>query len=80
MADGTRVLAREIAMELAPLLRERQPAKRVFTTAEAAEYLGMSPEKVRQLAANGELRAVRIDSVLRFDRKDIDLLVETNKR
>ena len=77
--SGTTVLAKEIADALAPHLKDKIVPKRLFTTSEAAEYLGMSTTGVRQLVANNELRAVKLDTSLRFDVKDLALLVDTHK-
>jgi len=61
-------------------------ASRLLDLAQTAEYLGISPWTVRDLAANGTLRRVSIPlgggrdlRKLLFDRADLDRLVEAWK-
>ena len=72
-------LAESIAAIVVARLRERHVEQRVFNTAQAAAYLGMSGSQIQRLASSGRLRAIRVDSSLRFDRKDLDMLIDSNK-
>lgn len=51
-------------------------ASRLWKTQDVATYLGMSARQVRKLVDAGTLRPVRIDHHLRFDRRDVDQLIE----
>jgi len=77
--SGTTPLAEEIAAIVVERLRERHVEQRLFTTADAAKYLGCSDSQVKRFASAGRLRAIRMDSSLRFDRRDLDLLIDSNK-
>jgi excisionase family DNA binding protein len=72
-------LAESIAAIVLARLREKHVEQRVFTTRQAAAYLGMSGSQIQRLASSGRLRAIRVDSSLRFDRKDLDLLIDSHK-
>jgi len=45
----------------------------------AARFLAISVRKLDQLAASGELRRVKIDSCVRFERSDLDAFVSARK-
>jgi excisionase family DNA binding protein len=45
----------------------------------AAKYLSMTEDAIRHKVMNGKLRAVRADRFLRFDVRDLDLWIESNK-
>lgn len=77
---GLSIFADEIADRVAERLRDRHVEQRVFSTADSAKYLGCSESQIQKLASSGVLRVVRVDSSLRFDRRDLDLLIETHKR
>lgn len=77
--SGTTPLAEEIAAIVVERLRERHVEQRLFTTGDAATYLGCSESQVKRFASSGRLRAIRMDSSLRFDRRDLDLLIDSTK-
>ena len=53
--------------------RERTaPRKRLLTASEAAEYLGLAEQTVRNWASTGKLPKVRAHGCLRFDIKALD--------
>lgn len=55
--------------------------KRLYTAAEAANYLGVSETTVRGLIRDGLLKEVDIvRSQLRLDVRDLDRLIEERKR
>lgn len=72
-------LAESIAAIVVARLREKHVEQRVLTTRQAAAYLGMSVSQIQRLASSGQLRAIRVDSSLRFDRRDLDRLIDSNK-
>ena len=51
----------------------------LLTRKQSASYLAVSQRKLDQLAASGELRRVKIDACVRFDRDDLDRFVEQKK-
>jgi excisionase family DNA binding protein len=51
-------------------------AKRLFTVAEAAEYLGRSENAVKILIHRGKLPVTRIDSKSQIDRQALDRLID----
>lgn len=53
---------------------------RLWKTQDVADYLGMSARQVRKLVVAGRLHAVRIDHHLRFDRAEVDELIEQATR
>ncbi len=86
--SGTSILAREIAHELARVLR-REPEgggndpKRLgdvqpvlLNIHQAAKYLGRSVKGIRDLVAKGVLVPVRFDRKIQFKRRDLDDLIE----
>lgn len=58
-----------------------KPAKRLLRVREAAEYLSLSPWKVRQLVQDGLLPVVRSreNGAWRVDMRDLDAFIERNK-
>lgn len=58
-----------------------EPIKRLLRVKEAAEYLSLSPWKVRQLAQDGLLPVVRSceGGAWRIDVRDLDAFIEQNK-
>jgi excisionase family DNA binding protein len=81
--NATSLLAQEIAAELIRQGVGQAPApvsnRRVLQIDQAAEYLGCSPNKLRDLEAAGRIRRVEIDSRLRFDIRDLDKFIEGAK-
>jgi hypothetical protein len=69
----------QLAEALAQRLKDRPPEQRLFNLEAAAAYMGMTPEALRAKVAEGKVRAVRIDRVLRFDRHDLDRLIDSAK-
>lgn len=70
----------ELAERLHRKLEQRSPdvgrAKRLFTVAEAAEYLGRSENAVKLLIHRGKLPVTRIDSKSQIDRQALDKLID----
>jgi len=56
-----------------------RPRKRLYTIAEAAEYIGRSPWAVRSLIWSGKLPAVRDGKRIFIDVYDMDAWVERSK-
>jgi excisionase family DNA binding protein len=56
-----------------------RPRKRLYTIAEAAEYLGRSPWAVRSMIWSGKLPAVRDGKRVLVDVYDLDRWIENNK-
>lgn len=69
----------QLADALAQRLRDRAPERRLFNLEAAAEYLGMTPEALRAKVAQGKVPCVRLDRLLRFDRHDLDRVIESSK-
>ncbi len=53
---------------------------RLLTLAQAATYLGLTPDALKAKVHMGKLPTVDIDSKLRFDRLDLDGIIDQNKR
>ena len=47
----------------------------VLTTKQAAEYLGLSVQRILQLIRDGRLKAVKFSRVWTIEQKDLDTLV-----
>ena len=56
-----------------------RPRKRLYSIAEAAEYIGRSPWAVRSLVWSGKLAAVRDGKRIFLDVFDLDAWIEKNK-
>jgi hypothetical protein len=54
-------------------------SQRLMDVEEAAKYLGMTPHALRHKAAV-DIPCVRIDTKLRFDRRDLDRYIDRAKR
>ncbi len=46
---------------------------------EASSYLAISPRKLDQLVADGDLPRVKISSCVRFERSDLDAFIAARK-
>lgn len=55
-------------------------APALLTRAEASRFLALSPRKLDQLAASGELPRVKIGAAVRFDPADLEAFVAAAKR
>jgi excisionase family DNA binding protein len=66
-------------MKLSP---DAIPRRRLLRTKQAAEYLSLSPWKLRQLIAYGQLPVVQAEEGAPFllDIRDLDGYIERNKR
>ena len=51
----------------------------LMTTAQAADYLGVTPRTIRSMIKTRMLPAVRIVSEYRIDQADIDVFIRENK-
>lgn len=51
----------------------------LMTTAQAAEFLGITPRTIRTLIKNGEIPAVKIISEYRIDEEDLSAFIRKNK-
>ena len=56
------------------------PGPRLLKLDEAAHYVALSPRTVWSLGASGELPVVRVGRSARFDRVDLDALIEHKKK
>jgi hypothetical protein len=61
------------------LSRMATMSQRLMDLEEAAKYLGMTPHALRHKAAV-DIPCVRIDTKLRFDRRDLDRYIDRAKR
>ncbi len=52
----------------------------LLTLAQAATYLGLTPDALKAKVHMGKVPIVEIDSKLRFDRQDLDRMIDQNKR
>ncbi len=59
--------------------RKQRAEKRLFTVAEAAQYIGRSEKSVRHLIAAGNLVATRRDNRVMLDRQNLDRWIELGK-
>jgi len=72
-----RSLAKAVASEVA---QQRLVAPRLFSLDEAAVYLGMTKAALKYKALDGQIPAVRIDKKWRFDREDLDRIIQGSKQ
>jgi excisionase family DNA binding protein len=58
------------------VLSERAPTtKRLFTLAEAAEYIGRSPKAVEHLIHRGAIPVTKLDGKRQVDRETLDKII-----
>jgi len=69
-------IAEAVAVKLS---RISSISQRLMDVEEAAKYLGMTPHALRHKAAI-DIPCVRIDTKLRFDRRDLDRYIDRAKR
>jgi excisionase family DNA binding protein len=72
-----RAIAEEVVYQLQQIQNARQ---RLLTLEQACEYLGMGETQVRNLIAEGRIKASVIDKRVRIDRCELDRLIENTKR
>ena len=53
---------------------------RLLTLDQAATYLGMTKDALKAKVHIGRVPTVELDKKLRFDRQDLDRIIEQNKR
>lgn len=53
---------------------------RLLTLEQAATYLGLTKEALKSKVHLGRIPTVDLDKKLRFDREDLDRIIEQNKR
>lgn len=54
--------------------------RKLFTVAQAAEYLGRTPKAIERMAEKGLLPTVRLDRRVQFDIYDLDMAIRDAKR
>lgn len=60
--------------------QQPQPARRMLKTREAAEYLGIGLDMLRELIEAGKIPYVKFrESARRFDVRDLDAYIDANK-
>ncbi|MGA7415869.1 MAG: helix-turn-helix domain-containing protein [Bryobacteraceae bacterium] len=67
----------------AVVIRLKDPAVialRLLTLNQAATYLGLSPDALKAKVHMGRVPTVDIDKKLRFDKFDLDRMIEQSKR
>ena len=69
-------LAERLHRKLEQRSQDLGRVKRLFTVAEAAEYLGRSENAVKLLIHRGKLPVTRIDSKSQIDRQALDKLID----
>jgi excisionase family DNA binding protein len=70
-------IADAVARRLERMAGMRQ---RLMDVHDAAKYLGMTENAIREKASAGELPYIRIDGRLRFDRREIDRWIDRAPR
>jgi excisionase family DNA binding protein len=53
------------------------PGRLLFRTREAAQVLGVSERKIRDLVSRGKLSAVKVDSLTRIRRSELERFCES---
>ena len=70
-------IAQAVAMKVERMVATNQ---RLLNIDSAARYLDMTPAALRHKVACGEVVVVRLDGKLRFDRRDLDRLIDGARR
>ena len=55
------------------------PSRRLLSAREAGAYLNCAPSTIYAAVAAGALRPLRVSARLRFDRADLDAMIEASK-
>jgi excisionase family DNA binding protein len=80
MADGI-ITADSIAQLVVDKLTDKGIlVPRLMSLTQAATYLGMTQQALRYKVLDGKIPAVRLDSKLRFDKEDLDRVIEAHKQ
>jgi excisionase family DNA binding protein len=58
---------------------EAETSTPLETAADVARRLNASERTIRRYAANGVLPAIRIGGLIRFDRRDVDAVIEARR-
>lgn len=53
---------------------------RLLTLSQAATYLGLTPDALKAKVHMGRIPTVELDKKLRFDRADLDRIIDESKR
>ena len=69
-------IASKLGQRLESLAPQHTPAKRLFTVAEAAQYLGRSENAVKLLIHRGKLPVTKIDTKSQIDKDALDKLID----
>lgn len=79
--DALRVFSSTKADAAMSVNQEQLDSKvqRLFSTAQAAAYLGVSSRTIGRLVSTGELNAIRYFKWLRYDRVDLDEFIDRIK-
>lgn len=78
MNEQTLDLAAEIAARLADRLEKNFQIIPTLTLSQAAEAVGVSDEKMRQLCNEGKIPYIRMDRLYRLKPADINRYLESN--
>ena len=70
---------RDEKVVLSQMDNKDRPPKRLFTVAEAAEYLAVSEWTMRELGWGEKVPPVRFNRRVYFDVEDLDLFIQRNK-
>ncbi|ADW67172.1 hypothetical protein [Granulicella tundricola] len=60
--------------------KERIRAKRLMTRDQVNKYLALSHEQVQSLINTRQITVIRLKGEVRFDSKELDILIETYKQ
>ncbi len=79
--DLAETITARVVAALQPMLDQspRATQPRLLTIEQAAAYIGRKPSAIRSLEHKGLLPAVRGDSRIMFDIRDLDAWIEANK-
>lgn len=55
-------------------------APRLLTLSQAASYLGLTPDALKAKVHMGRIPTVDLDKKLRFDKLDLDRIIQENKK
>lgn len=79
--DTVELFLNAVADAIVDRLENRQHARRrLLDMEQTIEYLGMSEDTIARLVADKRLVPVRVDRRVRFDRRDLDQLIEDAKK
>lgn len=77
--EDLQIFRDELIKEIKLLVNPNIEIKKWLKSPEVRKLLGISPGTLQNLRINGTLRYTRVGSIIYYDKKDIDKVLENNR-